>query len=59
MKQKNTSAFSLLEIVIAMLIISLVVAGLFGLFITSHNFIGNAGHRLQAAQYARQAGGYT
>lgn len=54
MKSKNSRAFSLLEIVIAMLIIGLVVAGLFGLFVTSHGFIGNAGRRLQAIQYARR-----
>lgn len=51
---KSSRAFSLLEIVIAMLIIGLVVAGLFGLFVTSHGFIGNAGRRLQAIQYARR-----
>lgn len=54
MKPKSSRAFSLLEIVIAMLIIGLVVAGLFGLFVTSHGFIGNAGRRLQAIQYARR-----
>lgn len=54
MDSKTSRGFSLLEIVIAMLVMSLVVAGIYGLFITSHNFIGDAGRRLQAAQYARQ-----
>lgn len=43
-----------MEIIVAMLIMSLVVAGLFGLFVTSHKFIIEAGHRLQAINYARQ-----
>lgn len=53
MNIKTSSGFSLLEIVVAMLILSLIVAGTFGLFVTSHKFISEAGHRLQAIEYAR------
>lgn len=53
MKADSSRGFSLLEIVIAMLILSVVVAGIFSLFITSTKFINEAGHRLQAINYAR------
>lgn len=48
---KNT-AFTLLEIVIAMLILSMVTAGTYGLFVTNHRFIAEAKHRLQAINQA-------
>lgn len=54
MKSKNSRGFSLLEIVIAMLILGLVTAGLFGLFTTSYGFISKAGRRLQAVNYGRE-----
>ena len=53
MKSKYTSAFSLLEIIVSGFILSLVVAGLFGLFITSSKFIIEAQHRSHAINYAR------
>lgn len=53
MKPKSSTSFTLLEIVIAMLILSLVVAGLFGLFVNSTKFIVESQHRLQAMNYAR------
>lgn len=43
-----------MEIVISLLILSLVVAGMFGMFITSHKNIIEVGHRLQALNYARR-----
>ena len=49
----SCKGFSLLEIVIAMLILSLVVAGLFGLFVSSSKFITESRHRLQALEYAK------
>ncbi len=49
----STSAFSLLEIVVAIIILGLVITGIFGLFTSAHELIGNAGQRLQATNYAR------
>lgn len=46
--------FTLLEIVIAMVILGLVAAGTFSLFVSSHQYISEAGHRLTAINYARQ-----
>ena len=51
--RSSLTGFTLLEIVIAMLILSLVVAGIFGMFTTSSKFIAEARHRLQAVNYAR------
>ena len=42
------SGFTLLEIVFAMLIISLTLAGILGLYVTSQKFVSQAGRRLQA-----------
>lgn len=54
MKIKKSIGFTLLEIIISMLILSMVTAGIFGLFVTSSKYIVEAGHRLQAINYARQ-----
>lgn len=51
---KKSTAFTLIEIVVAMLILSLVAAGTFALFASSHKFINEAGHRLQAIYYAKR-----
>lgn len=48
----KNNAFTLLEIIIAMLILSMVTAGTYGLFVTNHKFIIEAKHRLQAVNYA-------
>lgn len=45
--------FTLLEIVVSMLILSLVVSGVFALFVTSHKYINESRCRLQALNYAR------
>jgi len=55
MKSKSTKGFTFLEIIIAMIILGLVVAGMFGLFTTAHKLIVEAGHRLQAVQQAKMA----
>lgn len=54
MNKKISRGFSLLEIVIAMLILGLVVAGMTGLFISTNKLVIQAGHRLVALNYARQ-----
>ena len=46
----NKNGFSLLEIIIAMLILSITVAGSFALFVTSHKFLADAGRRLYAIE---------
>lgn len=48
----KNNAFTLLEIIIAMLILSMVTAGTYGLFVTNHRFIAEAKHRLQAINQA-------
>lgn len=55
MKSKSTKGFTFLEVIIAMIILGLVVAGMFGLFTTAHKLIVEAGHRLQAVQQAKMA----
>lgn len=49
---KYNSGFTLLEIVIAMLILSIVTAGTYGLFVTNYKFLTEAKHRLQAVNQA-------
>jgi prepilin-type N-terminal cleavage/methylation domain-containing protein len=49
MKNKG---FTLLEIVISMLILSLVVAGAYGLFVSNYRLLVDAKHRLQAVNQA-------
>jgi Tfp pilus assembly protein PilV len=51
MKFKNSRSFTLLEVVIAMFILSLAVAGIFSLFATNYRYIIEAEHRLQAVKY--------
>lgn len=55
MQIKSSTSFSLLEIVIAILILSLVVAGMFGLFVNIAKIIVEIGHRSQAVNLARKA----
>lgn len=50
--KKTISGFSLLEIIIAMLILSIATAGTYGLFVTSYKFITEAKQRLQAVNQA-------
>lgn len=54
MNNIKSRSFTLLEMIIAMLILSLVTAGIVGLFISSYKFIIQAGRRLQAINYGRQ-----
>lgn len=49
MKNKG---FTLIEIVVSMLILSLVVAGSFSLYVTANGQVNNAKHRLQAVNQA-------
>lgn len=48
----KTNAFTLLEIIIAMLILSIVTAGVYGLFITNYKLLTMAKHNLQAVNQA-------
>lgn len=48
----KNNAFTLLEIIIAMLILSIVTAGTYGLFVTNYKFLIEAKHRLQAVNFA-------
>jgi len=51
MNFKHSRSFTLLEIVIAMFILSVAVAGVFSLFATNYKYIIEAEHRLQAVHY--------
>lgn len=48
----KNNAFTLLEIIVAMLILSIVTAGTYGLFVTNYKFLTEAKHRLQAVNQA-------
>ena len=45
--------FTLLEIIVSMLILSIVVAGSFGMMVTTNKLLVNAEHRLQAVNQAQ------
>lgn len=46
--------FSLIEVMVASLILSLIVAGMFGIFVTGKGFVIRAGHKTGAINLARQ-----
>lgn len=48
----KSNAFTLLEIIVAMLILSIVTAGTYGLFVTNYKFLLEAKHRLTAVNQA-------
>lgn len=48
----KTNAFTLLEIVISMLILSIATAGVYGLFVTNYKLLTMAKHDLQAINQA-------
>lgn len=48
----KSTAFTLLEVIISILILSIVTAGTYGLFVTNYKFIIEAKQRLQAVNQA-------
>lgn len=52
---KRKWGFTLVEVVVAMLIVSLVAAGMLAVFVVGRRSIGMAGHEVQALDFAREA----
>lgn len=48
----RSRGFTLLEIVVSMIILSIVVAGAYGLFVSNYKLLTDAKHRLQAVNQA-------
>lgn len=52
--RKSLMGFTLVEIMVAMIILAIVVAGVMASFVSSQRFITRSTRRLQAANYARE-----
>lgn len=50
---RRIKGFTLVEVIIAMVILSMTVAGLLSVFLSAHRFVGRAKRRLFAVNYAR------
>lgn len=54
-KKKNNRAFTLLEVVVSTVIITVLAAGMFGAFVGAQYIFNRARHRMQAFNFAREA----
>jgi len=52
--KESLTGFTLLEILVSLLILSIVITGIMSVFIASRRYIVRSRHRLQAANLARQ-----
>jgi len=54
LETKSVRGFTMVEILVALVVLLLVVSGIITSFVTSQRFIARSSRRLQAANYARQ-----
>ncbi len=52
-RENSLRGFSLLEVIVAMLVLSLIAAGMFGMFVGGRGFVIRAGHKTEAINLAQ------